>query len=82
MTDKNTPRIGIVRRVVRKEGCEPYVVTTVESFQEGSITFSLTDKVWQENREPTPGSEVLLTDLEMRRNGWRALSARFRNPTD
>ncbi len=82
VTEKNTPIAGIVRRVVRDEGREPYVVTTAESFQEGSITFSLNPQVWSEDRDPEPSSEVIMTKLEKRRNGWRALSARFRTPQD
>lgn len=82
MTAHNTPIVGIVRRVVRDEGHEPYVVTTSKSVQDGSITFSLAPEVWSEDRDPEPSAEVVMSKLEKRRNGWRALSARFRNPTD
>lgn len=44
------------------------------------VTYDAT--AWDEDREPQPGDIVVLEDLTMKRQGWRANKARFLRPED
>jgi hypothetical protein len=70
----------IVQKVVNNGKHGAYAVARHEKL--GSVTFSLEKEVWQEKRFPSQGSEVVLSDLERKRAGWRAMSARFLRPED
>ena len=59
----------------------PFAVATSEGI-EGSITFSLSKSVWREQQKPEEGIVVILSDLRLKRAGWRAMSARFVRPAD
>lgn len=70
----------VVEKVVLKGQHGPYAVARDPRL--GSVTFSLTSDVWQENRHPERGSEVILEDFQKKRAGWRAMFARFLRPAD
>jgi len=57
-----------------------YAVALSDSLS-GSITFSLKD-AWKEQQLPVEGSAVFLEDVQAKRAGWRATSARFFRPDD
>lgn len=70
---------GIVEKVVDgRHG--PYVVVRVDDL--GVVTFSLNNKVWQEEDIPEPGTEVVLIKVIKKSAGWRALHSRFVTPAD
>ncbi|MCL5795069.1 MAG: hypothetical protein M1338_01805 [Patescibacteria group bacterium] len=69
--------IAIVTKVVEQDVKKSYVVTRAIDHDIGSITFSLTDNVWQESRTPAIGDIVILDDMRLKRGGWRASHARF-----
>jgi hypothetical protein len=52
----------------------------------GLVTFSLKsrneDGAWDETREPSNGDVVILSEVRLRKAGWRAFSARFVTPQD
>lgn len=50
----------------------------------GNITFTLTkdNSVWEENSHPEIGTFVVLSELRKRDAGWRALKARYLQPSD
>ena len=59
----------------------PYAVALAE--EDGrNITFSLDQPVWQESNLPEPGTIVMLSQLQKKRAGWRASSARLFQPAD
>lgn len=67
---------GVVQRIVEgKHGA--YVVVSVPEVKDGSVTFSLDRSVWKEKRLPERGVVVVLSELQKKRGGWRALHARF-----
>lgn len=77
---KNQPRaspevIASVKKVVKDTG-KPYAVTTAEGYR-GSITFSLSPDVWEEDDHPREGAKVILENLQPTGHGWRAYKARF-----
>lgn len=72
----NEPIKAIVQRVVPKGPHGPFAVATSESFQGGSITFSLEPTVWQDRDWPKEGSVVCLWNLREKRLGWRAKKGR------
>ena len=72
---------AIVRSLVKKAKNGPYAIAKAKSV-EGSITFALNSSVWAEKLLPEPGAAVCLNELEQRRAGWRAKSARFWQPSD
>lgn len=74
------PRRLVVQKIVRNGRHGPYAV--VKDPELGSITFSLLPEVWNENRFPETGSEVIVCDFESKTAGWRAMSARFFRPSD
>lgn len=80
MTENQTYR-AVVEKVVKTGRHGPYVVTKVKDL-EGSVTFALKESTWTETDEPEPGMEVILSRLRKKQAGWRALSARYVNPTD
>lgn len=72
--------VGVVRHVAQgKHG--PYAVAHNDSLK-GSITFALSKPCWNETSEPKSGELVVLSNLRRKRAGWRALKARFYQPTD
>jgi hypothetical protein len=71
--------VAIVQDVVIDGKKGSYVVTTCDGL-EGSVTFSLTTEVWQENKQPEKGNLVILSDVRRTSNGWRAYHARFYRP--
>ncbi len=59
----------------------PYAVALAE--EDGrNITFSLDQPVWQGDSLPEPGTIVMLSQLQKKRAGWRASSARLFQPAD
>jgi hypothetical protein len=79
MSEEDTAR-GVIQKVVSKGLHGPYVVTKVEGL--GSVTFALEKDVWDETDSPTPGEIVLLSKLREKRDGWRAMKARYVKPSD
>jgi hypothetical protein len=61
-----------------------YAVARSPVLDDLPITFSVdpSTKVWSENREPSPGECVVITDITKKRQGWRANAARFVRPED
>ena len=72
---------GIVQKVVPNGRHGPYAVATAPQLK-GSITFSLSEEVWQEKCTPEVGIAVMLGDLRQKTAGWRAMEARFFRPED
>lgn len=72
---------AIVQKVVRNGQHGPYAIATSEDVI-GSITFSLERAVWREDRIPEQGIVVILSDLQKKRAGWRAMVGRFLKPSD
>jgi hypothetical protein len=76
---------ALVKKVVPgSPGKTPYVVA-VSNRVRGSITFSVKPDVWKEERPPEVNRFVFLTELVEKggkKGGWRALSARFWQPSD
>ena len=66
----------------------PYAIAEAEGLGmtpspfEGSLTFSISEGVWSENVWPSAGEVVVLSQLRKKRSGWRALKARFLQPSD
>lgn len=66
----------------------PYAIAEVEGLGEkpppfdGSLTFSISECVWSENVWPTAGEVVVLSQLRKKKAGWRAMKARFLQPSD
>ena len=71
---------AIVEKVVEKGKHGPYVVTRCDEI--GTVTFSLSSDVWQEDKNPTPGTYVVLSNVLKKRSGWRAEHARLFKPSD
>lgn len=74
--------IGTVQKIVSEGAHGPYAVATVEGIQGSSVTFSLSNSVWQEVDYPEPGTKVILSDLCQKRQGWRAMCGRYVRPSD
>lgn len=72
---------AIVEKVYDQGPHGAYVVASSEEL-EGSVTFSLDRKVWQEEDRPETGTFVMLSKLFRKRAGWRASCGRFVNPSD
>lgn len=79
MSEEDATR-GVIQKVVSSGLHGPYVVTKVEGL--GSVTFALENGVWDEADTPKPGEIVLLSKLREKRNGWRAMCARYVKPSD
>ena len=73
--------IAVVQRLVLDGKHGAYAVATCEGIQ-GAITFSLKSNVWHEQPYPELGTLVILSDLRLKRAGWRAYSGRFVRPSD
>ena len=58
----------------------PYVVAHHK--EHGTITFSMAKEVWREEKNPEPGTYVVLSDLQKKKAGWRAGNARLLRPED
>lgn len=72
--------IGIVRSV--EHGLKgPFAVAMIDGI-EGSVTFSLRAPVWKENGPPGRSARVVLSGLVEVDGGWRAESARYKQPSD
>lgn len=48
----------------------------------GTVTFALSSDVWNEGEVPARGTFVMLSDLQKKKAGWRAMKARFYKPSD
>ena len=75
---------GSINAIVQKilEGKHgQYAVATSQEI-EGSITFSFERAVWQEDNLPQIGTIVVLSNLQKKRAGWRAMKSRFFAPSD
>ncbi len=72
---------AIVEKVISRGPHGPYAIARSDAL-EGSVTFSLDSKVWQEKSWPDAGTCVILTEIRKKRAGWRAESARFVKPSD
>lgn len=73
--------LAIVQRIIANGPHGPYAVTSSEGI-EGSVTISLSEPFWQEDRWPEEGTVVVLDDHRKKRAGWRAHGGRFYRPTD
>ena len=71
---------ALVTKIIKDGPHGPYAVASSKEL--GSVTFSLDDKVWEEDEQPEPGTFVMLSRLIEKNAGWRARSARFANPDD
>ncbi|MFZ2523138.1 MAG: hypothetical protein WAW92_02010 [Minisyncoccia bacterium] len=71
---------AIVQRIFAVGRHGPYAKATSEEL--GNVTFSLTELVWNERRQPEEGELVVLSDVTKKRAGWRAQSGRFYRPSD
>jgi hypothetical protein len=60
-----------------------YCVTEADGVS-GTVTFSINPDhhVWEEDRLPVTGNQVVLADIRMTDKGWRAYNARFLRPED
>lgn len=76
--DKKTYN-GIVQKIFPQGSHGPYAKASSDI---GTITFSLLPKVWKESRPPEEGEFVVLSEVTMKRAGWRAGSGRFYGPSD
>lgn len=72
---------AVVQKVILNGKHGPYAIATSE-YIVGSITFSLEKGVWNEPCSPERGVVVMLSDLQKKRAGWRALNGRLFKPTD
>jgi hypothetical protein len=72
---------AMVERLVLDGKHGPYAVASAKGIQ-GAITFSLEQNVWHEQSYPESGTLVILSDLRLKRAGWRAYSGRFVRPSD
>ncbi len=79
MTADNT-YTAYVQKVLAKGKHGPYAVAREETI--GLITFALDRDVWHEETWPEQGSCVMLSDVQKKRAGWRALKGRFFRPED
>jgi hypothetical protein len=73
--------IAVVERLVLDGKHGPYAVATVKGIY-GAVTVSLEQSVWHEQSYPESGTLVILSDLRLKRAGWRAYGGRFVRPSD
>ena len=66
-----------VKTIVEKARHGPYATAKAKGIR-GSITFSLAPKVWKGEKPPSPGSWVILANIERMARGGRA---HFRPPS-
>ncbi|MBI5044842.1 MAG: hypothetical protein HZC02_02865 [Candidatus Levybacteria bacterium] len=59
----------------------PYAVAASRQIS-GSVTFSLEPTVWLESEWQEEGTVVFLSDLRLKRAGWRGKKGRFVRPSD
>lgn len=71
---------AVVEKLVLDGKHGPYAVATAKGL--GIVTFSLEQSVWQEQSHPESGTLVILSDLRLKRAGWRAHTGRFVRPSD
>jgi hypothetical protein len=81
MEDKTIYR-AIVEKIIPKGKHGPYAVARCDGLGTGTVTFSLTPKVWPEKESPEPGMYVVLSEVRKKRAGWRAQNVRFLKPSD
>lgn len=72
--------VGIVEKIVLNGKHGAYAVARCEEL--GSVTFSLDKPVWRERSKPEEGVYVMLSDVQQKRAGWRAMRGRFVRPSD
>lgn len=88
MDDAKKPQQAIVRNPKVYSGTHgPYVAVhcpRLGTGREGSVTFSLHPKTWEEgpHRKPKSGDIVIVSDFRRHLNGWRAEQARLFRPSD
>lgn len=72
--------LAVVDKIINNGKHGPYAVARCDQFE--SITFSLDQKVWQEENWPEPGTCVILSQVIKKRAGWRANHGRLVSPED
>lgn len=72
--------VAIVEKLILDGMHGPYAVARSDEL--GSITFSLDKSVWREKSFPNEGVYVMLSDVQQKRAGWRAMRGRFVRPSD
>lgn len=70
----------VTEKIISKGRHGPYAVARDDEL--GVITFSLKPPVWQESSYPEPGTMVDVSNVHMKKAGWRALSACFVRPDE
>lgn len=73
---------AVVQKIVPDGKHGPYFVATSPKIKDGSVTCSLDSSVWKEKKWPEEGSIVVISDVIMKREGWRANFARFKRLAD
>ena len=73
---------AVVQKIVPDGKHGPYFVATSDRIRSGSVTCSLSPSVWKEDKWPEEGSVVIIGDITMKREGWRAGSGRFKRLAD
>lgn len=78
MSSASTSRQVVTEKVVLDGKHGPYAVGRDSKL--GVITFSLKPPVWQEGEYPETGTIVEVSDIQKKKAGWRAKSARIVRP--
>ncbi len=73
---------AVVQKIYPKGRHGPFAVAISEGTTPVNLTFSLGKKVWKERSMPEAGTVVMLSQISMKRNGWRANLGRFLKPSD
>lgn len=71
---------AVVRKVFLDGKNGPYAVAAADGI--ASITFSLQRKIWRSKDFPEVGDMVHLSNFRDAPKGWRAMTARFWQPSD
>lgn len=85
---QSTGQFRAVIQAVAEGKHGPYAIAEVEGLGiapppfDGSLTFSISECVWSEKVWPSAGEVVVLSQLRKKRSGWRAMKARFLQPSD
>lgn len=73
--------VAVVTNVVSEGRYGPFAVAKSKDIK-GSITFSLRRPVWRVKTWPKPDTHVILSALDRKSAGWRAMRARPMKPSD
>jgi hypothetical protein len=68
--------VAKVTSVVPSDGVDGWITFSLESSKEDE------ERAWKEEKLPVPGNKVVLWDIVMKNDGWRANKARFYRPSD